>query len=338
MIFLRFEEAYVFIKSLTIRKLYNSFLLRLSYLLSTTFNNYWHWGKPETLSVEPTNLCNLKCPECPSGNNQMTRSRLYLSEKQYRKVLEEYSPWLVNLQLFFQGEPFIHPKIYDYIQWATQKGIYTSTSSNGHFLTKDNCEKIITSGLKRIIISLDGTTQETYEKYRVGGSLDTVLTGITNMVQAKKRTRSKYPTITIQFVVFKTNQHEILQIKSLAKKLKVDHLQLKSAQIDDFKKGNPLIPELDKYSRYHLENDGLYSLKRKPHFKCKRIWMGSVISAQGNMLPCCFDKNADYKFDQKAEAKASIWKNNNAKNFRKQVWHNPKQLEMCQNCSEGLKL
>lgn len=334
----RFNEAVVFIQSLTAKKILNSILLRTSYLLSKRFKMHYHWGKPEFLTIEPTNLCNLKCPECPSGNNQMTRSRLFLSESNYLQCIEEFGEYLINLQLFFQGEPFIHPKIFDFISQATNHGIYTSTSTNGHFLTEVNCNKIVNSGLKRLIISVDGASQATYEKYRVGGSLDTVLRGIDNMVEARNKAGMHYPTIIIQFVVFKTNEHEILAIKKLAKKANVDRLELKSAQIDQFEKGNKLIPTLNRYSRYIKVKEGVFKLKRKDGFKCKRIWNGAVISAQGQMLPCCFDKNADYAYDSENNASQFTWKTERAKLFRKQVWHNSNQIKMCQNCSEGLKL
>lgn len=338
MFFKRFSEHIIFIKSLTFRKLWNSSLLRVSYAISRTFSVHLHWGKPESLSIEPTNLCNLKCPECPSGNNQMTRPRLFLSEVEFEKTITEFGPWLVNLQLFFQGEPFIHPKIYHFIKLASEKKIYTSTSTNGHFLTAENCAKIIQSGLKRIIISVDGTSQENYEKYRVGGSLDTVISGIKNLRMARNKAKVNYPTMVLQFVVFKNNEQELSSIKFLFKQWGADYLEIKSAQIDNFTHGNALIPSIDKYSRYKKDHSGKYQLKRNTNFKCKRIWFGSVVSAQGNMFPCCFDKNGTYTYDSNASPSLKVWKNKQAKAFRTQVWQNYNQFEICRNCSEGLKL
>lgn len=333
----KFIDASVFLKTLTLKKITNAFLLRLSYYISRFLRTYVHWGNPESLSVEPTNMCNLKCPECPSGNNTMTRSRLFLSESDFKNSISQLSDYIVHLQLFFQGEPFLHPKIYDFISFATQKGIYTSTSTNGQFLTTDNCNKIVESGLQRIVISVDGTTQGVFEKYRKGGSLDLVTSGIGNLVVSKKRLKSKTPYIIMQFVVFKTNEHQVTDVKNLAKALKVDALQIKTAQIYNFENGNPLIPINKKYSRYHKNIDNTYSLKREKNFKCQRIWNGFVISAENNLLPCCFDKNGDYKFnEQKDENIKSSWSGKELKEFRLKVWNNYNEIDMCKNCSEGL--
>ncbi|MBI9068074.1 MAG: radical SAM protein [Salinivirgaceae bacterium] len=325
-------DAIHFLKTLTLRKIINGLLLRLSYRISIFSGKHIHWGKPESLSIEPTNLCNLKCPECPSGNNLMTRSRLFLSDENYKKSISEFAPWLSNLILYFQGEPFMHPKIYDFIALATQKNIYTTTSTNGQFLSKENCEKIVKSGLKRLIVSIDGTDQNTYEKYRVGGSFNLVVSGIQNLVEAKQTLNKHTPYVIVQFVVFKTNEHQIDDIKKLCKKLTVD-LTLKTAQIDDFLNGNELLPKNQKLSRYARDKNDKFHLKRKQNFKCWRVWNGSVISADNKLLPCCFDKNAEHSY---GSPELLVWKNKAASDFRKLVWEK-NTIEMCKNCSEGVK-
>lgn len=331
-------DAIEFIKTITSKKIINSFLLRLSYFVSRTLNIYLHWGKIESLSIEPTNLCNLKCPECPSGNNSMTRSRVFLAINNFEDAINQAGTHLAYLQLFFQGEPFLHPKIYDFINFAAKKNIYTSTSTNGQFLTVTNCEKIVKSGLHRLIISVDGSTQDVYEKYRVGGSLDLVLNGISELINTKNKLKSRTPFVIMQFVVFATNEHQLPDIKKLAKALKVDKLEIKTAQIENFEMGSPLIPKNKKYSRYLPSKNGKFQLNRTQNFKCKRIWNGAVISAENKFLPCCFDKNAEYPYNQQSNKIINdIWKGNKAVEFRKLVWNKENQIEMCKNCTEGLK-
>jgi len=331
-------DLYFFVSKLSVRKIWNGFIIRLSYRVSIITGTYIHWGKPESLSIEPTNLCNLKCPECPSGNNRMTRPRLFLPEPDFKKAVEESAPWLSFLQLYFQGEPFLHPKFIDFIGFASSKNIYTSTSTNGHFLTHENCQKIVQSGLNRLVISIDGTTQESFEKYRVGGSLDLVVEGITRLIEAKKALKKRTPYIIIQFVVFSTNEHQINEIRKLARSLQVDSLKLKSAQIEDYKNGNPLIPSNPKYSRYKQKPDGQFYLNRNENFKCRRIWQSAVISAQGELLPCCFDKNSEHLYNSIKENDIGIlWKGTKVALFRKRVWNRDSSIKMCSNCTEGLK-
>lgn len=333
----KFENGLIFLKTLTFKKVVNSLLLRFSYHISKIFNAYIHWGKPESVSIEPTNICNLNCPECPSGNNTLTRAKLYLSESVFENQIEHLSDYLVNLQLFFQGEPFLHPKIYNFISIATKKKIYTSTSTNGHFLTPENCRQIVKSGLHKIIVSADGTTQDVYGKYRVGGSLNIVKKGIADLLVTKRELKSKTPYVIMQFVVFSTNEHQITDIKNLAKELEVDKLEIKTAQIEDFKDGNVLIPTNDRYSRYHKNSNSTYSLKRKLNFKCQRIWNGLVISADNNLLPCCFDKDAKYPFNSIDDNNIhTSWNSHKLKQFRKKVWSDYSSVNMCHNCTEGV--
>lgn len=331
-------DAIEFIKTITLKKIINAFLLRFSYLISKTLTIYLHWGKIESLSIEPTNLCNLKCPECPSGNNSMKRSRVFLAINHFENTINQVASHLTYLQLFFQGEPFLHPKIFEFINYAAKNKIYTSTSTNGQFLTASHCEKIVKSGLHRLIISVDGTTQEVYEKYRVGGSLDLVLNGTSELIKTKNKLKSRTPFVILQFVVFATNEHQLPDIIKLAKALKVDKLEIKTAQIENFEMGSPLIPMNKKYSRYLPTKNGSFQLNRTQNFKCKRIWNGSVLSADNKLLPCCFDKNADYPYNQQPNIGINdSWKSNKAVSFRNLIWSKENPIEMCKNCTEGLK-
>lgn len=332
----KFSDAVTFIQSLTIRKLFNGFLLFTSYFLSKLSGQYIHWGKPISLSVEPTNLCNLKCPECPSGTNTLNRPRLYLSWPQYKKTVDETAPWLTYLQLFFQGEPFMHPKIFDFIAYATSKNIYTATSTNGQFITKYNSIKLVQSGLKRIIISIDGVTQKTYEQYRVGGSLDLATASIQHIIKARKQLNKKYPMIIVQFVVFKSNEDEVDNIKRLSQEWGGDSCEIKTAQFESFEQGNSEMPENVSLSRYRKSKNGTYYLNRKKVFKCRRIWNSAVISAENKVLPCCFDKKAEHAYTGSKNVLDS-WKGNSAKQFRKKVWTKPGKLGICQNCTEGVR-
>ncbi|MDA3892351.1 MAG: radical SAM protein [Salinivirgaceae bacterium] len=326
-----------FLKTLTAKKIINGLLLRTSYLISKISNNYIHWGTLESLSIEPTNLCNLKCPECPSGNNKMLRPRLFISENNFDHTIRQVSECLTYLQLFFQGEPLMHPKIYNYIKKSTTKKIYTSISTNGQFLSLENSTKIVQSGLHRIIVSIDGATQQVYEKYRVGGDLTLAKNGIKNLIAERKRLKSKTPYIIMQFVVLAYNEHQITEIKALAQTLNADKLQLKSAQISDTKEKASLVPKKAKYSRYIKNSDGNFSLKRNRKFKCKRVWFGSVISANNELLPCCFDKDANHSYAELSKVDIKYaWKGILAKDFRIKVWNNHNSIDICKNCSEGL--
>jgi radical SAM protein with 4Fe4S-binding SPASM domain len=225
------------------------------------------------------------------------------------------------------------------VRYANDKGLYTITSTNGHFLDDDTCKKTIESGLDRIIISIDGTTQETYESYRIGGNLEKVKQGATNLVQWKKTLKSKTPHIIFQFLVVKPNEHQINDVYQLAEEIGVDEVKLKTAQIYDYKNGNELIPTIDKYSRYKKEVTGQYSIKNELLNHCWKLWHACVITWDGLVVPCCFDKDATHQMGKLQESSfQEIWQNRNYSKFRQSILKGRDTIDICNNCTEGCKV
>ena len=302
-------------------------------------NRVIQWGLPFNISIEPTTSCNLGCPECPSGLKSFTRDTGTLSVDFYKKFLNEVQKDLIYLYFYFQGEPYLHPDFLSLVKAASEKKIYTVTSTNAHFLSPRKATKTVQSGLDRILISIDGASQETYESYRKGGKLAKVIEGTKNLVKAKRQLNSSTPHIIIQFLVVKPNEHEIPEILQLGKDLGVDEVKLKTAQVYDFKNGNELIPSIEQYSRYRKNEDGSYRIKNKLENKCWKLWHSCVVTWDGNIVPCCFDKDAKYEMGSlQTHTFQSIWENKNYKAFRGQLVKNRKSIDICTNCTEGLKV
>lgn len=327
------------IKYFSFIKLFNAFKVFISFYLSSSLKRPILWGKPIGISIEPTTSCNLRCPECPSGLRSFTRPTGMLQMELFKKSIEQLNKTTAYLTFYFQGEPYLNPQFLEMVEIADANRIYTSTSTNAHYLNKENAIKTVNSGLKRIIVSIDGTSQEVYEQYRVGGSLNKVLEGTKNLVEAKQASGSDFPKIVFQFLVVKPNEHQINDLKKLAKDIGVDEVKLKTAQIYDFENGNDLIPENDKYSRYKRGNDGKYHIKNSLLNKCWKLWNSCVITWDGKVLPCCFDKDAQFEMGNiKDQTFELIWQNNKYKQFREQLIRSRQEISICKNCSEGLKV
>lgn len=321
-----------FIKKLTFRKILNYFAARLSFTISKLFLSPFVFGKPYSLTLEPNNFCNLKCIECPTGMNTLTRSKGNMDFELAKNAIAQLKNDLIYLLLYFQGEPFMASNFFEIIRYANKNGIYTATSTNGHFLIEENCENLIKSGLDRIIISIDGTTQETYSKYRNGGSLETVIKGLETLDNAKKKLKKSNPQIIIQFLVFKHNEHEISEIKNIAKKYNCK-LELKTAQIYNLSEAENLLPTQGKYSRYRKTSNGEYKIKKQSK-SCLRLWSHLVITWDGKIVPCCFDKNASNCFGTLSNKNLlQIWKNSQFNNFRQDLLVKKHEVEMCDNCN-----
>lgn len=294
---------------------------------------------PFNVSIEPTTNCNLGCPECPSGLKSFTRPTGNLELDFYKKTVDEIGNKLIYLYFYFQGEPYLHPKFLEMVKFASKKKIYTVTSTNAHFLTERKAKETIESGLDRILISIDGTTQETYEQYRVGGSLEKVIEGTKNLVKAKLELKSKTPHIVFQFLVVKPNEHQIEDVKRLAKEIGVDEVKLKTAQVYDFESGNELIPAIDQYSRYKKQANGQYEIKNELLNHCWKLWHSTVITWDGKVVPCCFDKDAQHQLgDLHTKSFAEIWQSNLYQSFRSCILKSRREIDICTNCSEGTKV
>lgn len=336
---INYADARNILSKLTFTRCWNAAKVVSSYYVTKWTGKPVQWGLPFSISFEPTTSCNLRCPECPSGLRAFTRPTGMLANDFFRKTIDEIHEKLLYLIFYFQGEPYLNPDFLEMVKYASQKKIYTATSTNAHYLTDDNARKTIESGLDRLIISIDGTTQEVYQQYRVGGKLEKVLEGARNIVAWKKKLGSAKPYVFFQFLVVKPNEHQIEDIKKLAAEIGVDGVRFKTAQVYDFKHGNPLIPTIDKYARYKKMPDGTYAIKNALDNHCWKLWHSCVISWDGLVVPCCFDKDADYKLgDLKQHPFEDIWQNNNYREFRKKLLTGRKQIDICANCSEGTQV
>ncbi len=328
-----------FLSKLTFRRCWNAIKVISSYHLTRWLQMPLPWGLPFTISVEPTTACNLRCPECPSGLRAFTRPTGNLKSNFFKTLVEDLHQHLLFLIFYFQGEPYINPDFLDMVQSAHAKGIYTITSTNGHFLNEHNAKRTIESGLDRLIISVDGTTQEVYENYRKAGKLEVVLQGARNVVKWKRALNSRTPHIIFQFLVVRPNEHQIPEIYRLAKEIGIDEVKLKTAQVYDYVNGNPLIPTIEQYARYALQADGTYRVKNQLLNHCWKLWHACVITWDGIVVPCCFDKDAVHRLgDLKQQHFRAIWHGEAYQNFRKQLIGGRKNIDICQNCTEGCKV
>lgn len=333
------RDSLNFISKLRPRRVWNAVLVIASYYYSRWTGRPQQWGMPFTINFEPTTACNLRCPECPSGLRQFTRETGNLKSDFFRSTIDELAPHLLYLIFYFQGEPYINPAFLEMVRHARDKGLYTITSTNGHFLNDENARATIESGLDRLIISIDGTTQEVYEQYRKAGKLETVLQGVCNVVKWKRELRSHTPHIVIQFLVVKPNEHQIPDIKRLAQDLGVDALSFKTAQVYDYEHGNPLLPTNERLSRYRRLPDGRFTPKADLHNHCWKLWHGAVITWDGQVVPCCFDKDAQHRLgDLKAKSFREVWTGIAYQKFRQQLFTGRENIDICTNCTEGCKV
>jgi len=330
-----FLDFVALVRSLNFRRLANLIRLAEGYFVYILLKKTKHKGLPVAVSIEPTTSCNLRCPECPTGTGTLQRTKGSMDFHFFSKVIDQISTHIFYLTLYFQGEPYLNPDFFKMIALARSRNIYVATSTNGHYLNSPLAEATVRSGLNRLIVSLDGTDQETYSRYRRGGDFSSVTDGVRQVAEWKQKLGVSHPYLVIQFLVLSSNEHQKNAIKKLGYELGADEVQLKTAQFNDYKKGNPLMPSDKRYSRYKTAAGGDFIPASLIPNLCFRMWSSSVITWDGTIVPCCFDKDASHKIGTLADEDfKALWTSNGYNTFRSQVRHSRSSVEICCNCTQ----
>ena len=199
--------------------------------------------------------------------------------------------------------------------YAHNKHIATIMSTNlNKPLTPQMAEDIIKSGLDVMIVSLDGVTQEVYEKYRVGGRLDRVLDNVKVLVQKKRELGYSTPHIEWQFIVMRQNEHQIEEARKLGHDLGVDSVVLKPRGLPPWygrRRGRLNSGSLAS-TRSILRDDPFYKPYQEDGRRCWRLWRSAVVNWDGGLAPCCYltDKSEDFG-DVNHSSIQKIWNNDN---------------------------
>jgi len=327
------------LKYLTIKRIINITKVLFSYFLSNLTSKVIVWGKPYSATIEPTNFCNLKCPECPSGLGRLTRPLGIINLIDFENYCKEISETVFYLQLFFQGEPLVNKNLPELVGIAHKYNMYVAISTNGILVTETVAQMLIASKIDKVIFSIDGLDENTYQNYRVGGTFEKAFKGLKNLLNEKIAQNCKYPYIEFQFIVMKQNEHQIPQILELSKLDGLNKVTLKTMQVYSKQSAEYFLPSNPKYRRYIIDSSGELKIKGKFKNKCYAIWRTAVITWDGNIVSCCFDKDANFIMGNLKENNfPSIWKNQKFTNFRKAIMTNRSKIPMCKNCTEGVKI
>ena len=262
---------------------------------------------PTNVLIEPTNICNLKCPGCPTGAGILTRDKGMMSLEHFKKITDMLSPSLERIMLWNYGEPFLNPRSFDMISYAREKGIEVTVSTNGHYL-RNNVDKVVEAQPTKIMVSIDGASQESYDEYRKNGAFFQVMESLQELCE--KRTSDIF--VELQFIVMRHNEHEIDIIKTIGEEWGVDRVAIKNVWfLDQRLKAEyaHLVPKNKKYQR-KLEGMG----------NCIKPWYHMVIQWDGDVAPCCFDANNTMHLGNiLKDGLDGVWKGEKMKQFRKDM-------------------
>jgi len=308
-------------------------------------------GGPVSCAIEPTNLCNLRCPLCAAGAGLLERPKGCMSADEFARIVSRLPRSVTTLYLWGQGEPFLAPEFLAMVRFAVRRGFRTVTSTNGHFL--DDPENIARSGLDTLIVSLDGADPETYASYRVGGDFHRVEEGIRRVAEASRRLGDG-PNILIQCVVNRMNERSRKRLRTLASETGARRVVFKTLQAASMPGGGELLPRDPRLSRYRTGADGGLETDRLGMLanRCLRLYHSFQVDWQGNVVPCCFDKNSEWVMGNLvmgspnyakhtsgclSDTIDTVWNAPRYREFRRMLNRSGRALPMCRDCTEGLR-
>lgn len=249
---------------------------------------------PKWITIDPSSVCNLKCPLCPTGTGTINLKPGMMSLDKFKFYLKKM-PSLEGLFLYNWGESFLNPQLLEMIRHAKKNNLFVGIDSNLSLgFTDEKIKAIINSGLDELRVSLDGATSVSYNAYRKGGNFDLVYGNLKKLRQAQKDLHSPTPQITWKFLINKYNEAEIEEAKKMAAQLDVkiffDKIGLGNDVIDvDIVPGRSLLERMEEWLPRQKElqrND--YQGEKAKDINCPMLFSQIFLHSDGNVLPCCF--------------------------------------------------
>jgi MoaA/NifB/PqqE/SkfB family radical SAM enzyme len=306
----------------------------LRYGLNLIYRRTHPWSWPIHMQLELTNYCNLKCPVCPTGLASLNRRPIAVDVALYERVLEETGPRLLTLALYAWGEPLLHPRLSEILKITQKYNMATFLSTNGQNLDDDRVlEALIRYPTTYLIVALDGLTDETNSRFRVGARLEPALTGVRKLAKLKKDTGSPSPIIHMRYLVMKHNQHEYSRVKEFAEKNMFDFLSIRTLSPIDSPEAPyaGYLPDAEEFRAFAYDSGRKI---RRQDFLCMNAFSYPTMLSNGWVVSCEQDYNAQQPYGVVAQDRsfADVWFGKSATEIRKTIRDAPARYSFCANC------
>ncbi len=260
-----------FVRCTTLRKLMNLLLVTMQRWLRRDRVI----GMPAKYFIDPINVCNLRCPLCPTGRGVLARPRGRMALADLQRIVNEIAPYAYRVELYNWGEPLLHPDIFDMIEYASQRRIMIGLSSNLNLLDADKARRLVESGLAQLVVSIDGATQESYAAYRRQGKLDEVLRNLRLLLETRRALKRRTPFIIWRMLVGKHNEHAVEAMRRVAHEMGVDGFSTGMLYVDtrDPQQVEQWVSRNPAYSPYDLAGE-----KPENTWACHDLWESMVIN------------------------------------------------------------
>ncbi len=283
---------------------------------------------PDNIMIESSNLCNLNCVLCT--HQDMKRKQYNLSFENYKKIVNNlgYKPESIVLQQI--GEPFMNKDLLKMTKYTSEQGIKPSVFTNGTLLHLFNTDEILNSKIHKLVIALDGVTKDAVERYRIGANFEQLYKNVINLLERRKKIGG-IPDLRIQFLMMKHNEHQLEEIRKLAKKYKVKLVLKSVGSFGHDVDMSEWLPKNKGYSRYN-ENEENKRIKDI----CPNIFESGVILNNGNVVLCCVDFDGTYVMGNIFEKSfKEIFRSKEYTKLRQRYFGND--IELCKKCDLNIE-
>lgn len=279
------------------------------------------WGMPTTYCIEPTNLCDQKCPICETGLGLLRRPKGFMGLPEFKHIAEKILPYAHNVSLYWMGEPMLNKNIYDMIGYLKRRKphVYVAIASDGNLVDP---ERLVASGLDEIEFKINGIDQATHSIYRVGGSFDKVVNTIKDIVRIKKAKGVHHPRISAGIIVMRHNEHQLDAWEEFCRQeLECDVLRYVTPSVRTVEQAHLMLPQDRRWWRYdetELSLGNLRSLDRPGPALCEKVWNELYVTWEGSAHPCCFFLDGEYPLGNLLEQDLpEIWNSQRMQEFRR---------------------
>ena len=294
------------------------------------------WNMPLHMQFELTNYCNLRCPVCPTGIGVVKRKPCAMDVGLFERVIDEVGPYLLSVSLWAWGEPLLHPHLPEILCAARRHSVAVLLSTNGQRLDDERIIEALTrTPPTYLIVAIDGLTDETNTRFRVGSELAPVLDGVRRIAEIKRRRGMQLPVLHMRFIVMKHNQHEVPHMVDFARRHRFDLLTVRTLSIIDAESTDQmhrdLVPDTTAFRAYDYE-DGV-RIDRGDFICQEPFWFPSVF-ADGTFVACEQDYNAQQSLGVISQdvSLGELWRSERAQRVREIIRDHPQRLSFCVNC------
>jgi radical SAM protein with 4Fe4S-binding SPASM domain len=301
--------------------------------------NWRPYGYPCMLQIEPTSRCNLACPACPVGRDELGRPKRDMTPAEFSAIVDDMRRWLLFVVLWDWGEPFANPRLPDIVRYAEERNIRVVTSTNAHYLgNRDFVAEVLASGLSTLIVAIDSIHEEAYRVYRVGGHLERAIDGLRTVVDLKRQLGAK-TLINLRMVAMRTNEKEVGTMRRLARSLGVDRFTVKTMNpsCGDVSMDAELVPKNPRLRRFEYR-PGTWERIRIDG-PCDRVFVMANVFSNGDVVPCCYDYDSTMKVGNVFETPLSqLWPSPEYRALRQRVHEARGGIPRCRNCHINFQL